>query len=158
MHPSLSKIAYEMSPSCQPTLSVSGWSISPICDHGGPSQSPKTSRDTPKGTKFSFVHALRGQYAPLPQLNVCHGNLLFLCLAGVYYPFVTIGAPLSAPKQEEIRPKEPSFPLSTLQENFQGIDPWMLLTPPPTVFVGLVVTKIPLMRQAMGLGEHTQEG
>ena len=47
MQPSHSKIAYGMFLSCQPTLSVYGWSISPICDHGGPYQSPKTSRDTP---------------------------------------------------------------------------------------------------------------
>ena len=44
----------------QPTLSVSGCSISPICDHGTPLQSPKTSRDMPKRTKFSFVHVQRG--------------------------------------------------------------------------------------------------
>ena len=60
MHPFHSKIAYRISLSCQSTLSVSGWSISPICDHGGPFQSPKTSRDTPKRTEFSFVHTLRG--------------------------------------------------------------------------------------------------
>ena len=45
MHPSHSKIACGMSLSCQPTLSVYGWSISSICDHGGPSQSPKTSNN-----------------------------------------------------------------------------------------------------------------
>ena len=54
-----------MSLSCQPTLSVSGRSISPICDHGGPSQSPKASRDTPKTTEFSFVHALRASRSHL---------------------------------------------------------------------------------------------
>ena len=55
-----SKILYGMSLSCQPTLSVSRHSISPICDHGGPRQSPKTSRDTPQIAAFSFVHSLTG--------------------------------------------------------------------------------------------------
>ena len=36
------------------------------------------------------------------------------CLGGVYHPSVTMGAPLRAPKQAEIRPKEPCFPLSML--------------------------------------------
>ena len=60
MHPSHSKIAYGISLSCQPTLSVSGVSILPICVHGGLSQSPKTNRDTPKTTEFPFVNVLRG--------------------------------------------------------------------------------------------------
>ena len=29
-------------------------------DHGGPRQSPKTSRDTPQIAAFSFVHSLTG--------------------------------------------------------------------------------------------------
>ena len=44
-----------MSLPCQPTLSVSRKSISPIHDPRGPHHSPKTRTDTPERTGFSFV-------------------------------------------------------------------------------------------------------
>ena len=34
--------------------------LSPICEHGGPYQSPKRSRDTPKRTDFPFVYSNHG--------------------------------------------------------------------------------------------------
>ena len=118
MHPSHSKIAYGMSLSCQPTLLVSGWSISTIFDHGGPSQSPKTSRDRPK--RMVFLCSCSKRVVCTPSISIlhmeclCHVNLPFRCQSGVYHPSVTMGAPLRAPKQAEIRPKQPSFPLSML--------------------------------------------
>ena len=56
--PSHSKISYAMPPCCQPPSSVSRTTIPPILDHGGPPNSPKTGRNAPQNTPFSFVDAL----------------------------------------------------------------------------------------------------
>ena len=60
MEPSHSKISYAMPLSCQPTLSVSSQTITPIWDQGGPPHSPKTGRNATQTTAFFFVDALSG--------------------------------------------------------------------------------------------------
>ena len=61
--------------------------------------------------QFSFVHALKRVVCTIPIVLshmecLCCVNLPFWCLGGEYHPSVTMGAPLRAPKQAEIGPKE----------------------------------------------------
>ena len=62
--PPHSKISFEISLSCQPTLSVSRKSRSTICDHGDPPHSLKTGRlaETPSNQIFLLVQALSSGY------------------------------------------------------------------------------------------------
>ena len=70
-----------MSLACQPTLLVFGWSISPICDHGGPLSEPSHG-------KIAYVMSL-----------ACQPTLL---VSGWSNLTVTMGAPLRAPKKADM--------------------------------------------------------
>ena len=51
---------------------------------------------------------------------LCHVNLPCLCLDRVYHPSMTLGAPITAPKQGQMTPKELDFPLSPYESEWKN--------------------------------------
>ena len=73
-----SKNDYAITVLSQPTSTVSRHTISPICDHEGPSHSPKTGRNATQTTTFLFVDALSGLILHFPVFRTIF-NTIFFC-------------------------------------------------------------------------------
>ena len=117
VRPSCSKIAIKKSLSFPPTLSVSYYSKSTICDPRESPQGQKSTWNAPKITIFSLVHAQSGQCEGIKVVKLHLKRLWHFHLPSLYpdtqsQPSVTLGAPLRAHKQLEMHPRSPRFPLS----------------------------------------------
>ena len=105
--PPHSKISFGISLSCQPTLSVSRKSRSPICEHGAPLTAPKQAdrqRHTPINQIFlcpSSVVSYGPSVVKSHMECLCRVKLPCQCLGRVDCPNVTFGAPLTAKKQTD---------------------------------------------------------
>ena len=120
VRPSCSKIAIKKSLSFPPTLSVSYYSKSTICDPREPPQGQKSTWNAPKITIFSLVHAQSGQCEAIKVVKLHLKRLWHFHLPSLYpdtqsQPSVTLGAPLRAQKQPQMHPRSQHFPLSMLK-------------------------------------------
>ena len=67
-----------MALSCQPTMSVSRHTISPICDYGGTPDSPKMGRNATQTTTFFFVDAQSGPIRRYPLIWTIFNTIFFV--------------------------------------------------------------------------------
>ena len=92
------------------------WVYHPSMTIGAPIAAPKQWQIPPKQRDLAFSlpkWVVRGGPSLKSHIEcLCHVNLPCLCLDWVYHPSMTIGAPIAAPKQWQIPPKQRNFALS----------------------------------------------
>ena len=97
-----------------PTLGPKAW---PYLDMGDPLTSPKRPKTRAKQPDFpsstSDVISMPLYHSKMTMQSLCYLDLPWLCLGTLCHQSVTMGDPITAPKQPKTRSKQPDFPSST---------------------------------------------